>query len=163
MKQVVTWLTPRPLTSIPRETSTKKMFTMSGCFLGDKHPRRRQPLHQRLAQLQQLHQLLLRDLLPLRGLFPRQGGDLLPDRDREFAVIRDYWIRGNWKRCTDILPARCRALPYSQDGCARVTRYSPETSRQCGHLRLRRALARRSRFLNLNPLLHSNAVTTPIL
>src|SRR4029077_3141257 len=51
--------------------------------------------------------------------------------------------------------------PRSSPPSNLVTRDPQINSRQGSDLRLRTAPARRSRFANLNPLLHSNAVTTP--
>jgi hypothetical protein len=113
MKRAATWLIPPPLTSIRIGASTKKTFTTFGYSLVDRHPHRlqRQLRHrvqhqhqrQRQRQRRQLHlhprrhrrpRLQLRrhrhqDLLLLRGLFLRQGGDLRRGRDLEFAVISD--------------------------------------------------------------------------
>jgi hypothetical protein len=107
MKRAATWLTRPRLTLIQTETSTKKTFTTFGYSLVDRHPHRlqRQPRHRvqhqhlrlRLRLRLQLHlhpRLQLRrhrhqDLLPLPGLFLRQGGDLRRGRDLEFAAISD--------------------------------------------------------------------------
>jgi len=80
---------------------------MSGYFQADKDPRRRQrlqrrplqPLRQRLRLRRQRHlrqrlpqlQQRLRDLLLLRGLFPRQGGGPLPCRDLSCSRDRRSW------------------------------------------------------------------------
>ena len=105
MKLAAMWLTPPPLTSTRIETSTKKTFTTFGFSLVDRRPHRHQlqQRHRALRQRRQL-QLLLRQRqrqrqrqqqLPLHGLrllqgpLLLQGGDLLPDRDREFRVFSD--------------------------------------------------------------------------
>jgi hypothetical protein len=111
MKRAATWLTRPRLTLIQTETSTKKTFTTFGYSLVDRHPHRlqrqlrhrvqhqhqRQRRRLRLRLRLQLHlhpRLQLRrhrpqDLLLLPGLFLRQGDDLRPGRDLEFAVISD--------------------------------------------------------------------------
>ena len=105
MKLAATWLTPPPLTSTRRETSTKKTFTTFGYSLVDKHPRQlqRRPrhrpqhrqVHPRLQLLQRQHRLLLllpqlqqppqllHDQHPHRGVFRRREGVRLRGRGRE--------------------------------------------------------------------------------
>jgi len=124
MKRAATWLTPPPLTSTRRETSTKKTFTTCGYSLVDRHPHRRQrqrrhrvPHQHRRAHLhQQQHRLLLRlrrrrphrrqDLLLLPGLFPRPGGDLRRGRDLELTVISDRENLAAMSEIVSLAPAR---------------------------------------------------------
>ena len=145
---------------------------MSGCFLADRDPRRHRrsrqrpqrqlPLQLLLRQLQQRPLLLPRvrpqqrhqGLLLLRGLFPRQEGGLLPCRDRDSRNRRmgdiDQ-IRSPFRRFS------LSPFPFS---------FLPEiriNSRQRSNLRLRTAPARRSRFVNLNPLHQFNALTTSLI
>jgi hypothetical protein len=128
MKRAATWLIPPPLTSTRIGASTKKTFTTFGYSLVDRHPHRLQRQlrprvphqHQRRRLRRQLHlhprrrrrpRLQLRrhrhqDLLLLRGLFRRQGGDLRRGRDLEFAVISDREHLAAMSEIVSLAPAR---------------------------------------------------------